>query len=229
MSETIERPDSELASKPGSLVVICSPKGGTGKTSLARNLLVAAGQADISSLGIDFDQQGSLLKWQARRSKTREMYPTFVPVEVVPGRLMNWRAALKSVSSLRLVLADLPPTVEHDLPMVTALCAAADFVLVPTSATADDLDSVLPWMRALQKAGCNAAFVMNRVNRQTKTFASARTKLIKTGAICPIEIPSLEDMHNNVPIGLSLLDSAKSRGLEPVEGVWAFLRREAHL
>jgi chromosome partitioning protein len=229
VSETLERTDAEVASKPGTLVVICSPKGGTGKTSLARNLLVAAGQADISSVGIDFDQQGSLAKWHARRVKTREAYPTFVPVDVVPGRLTNWRGAIKGLAWARLVVADLPPTVEHDLPMVTALCAAADFVLVPTSATADDLDSVLPWMRTLQKAGCSAAFVMNRVNRQTKTFASARTKLIKTGAICPIEIPSLEDMHNNVPVGLSLLDSAKSRGLEPVEGVWAFVRREARL
>ena len=169
------------------------------------------------------------MKWQTRRLKTRETYPTFVPVQVVAGRLLNWRAVLKSLPATRLVVADLPPTVEHDLPMVTALCAAANFVLVPTSATADDLDSVLPWMRALQKAGCNAAFVMNWVNRQTKSFASARTKLIKTGAMCPVEIPSLEDMHNNVPIGLSLLDGAKSRGLEPVEGVWAFLRREVRL
>jgi chromosome partitioning protein len=229
LSEVLEKSDLDKSAKPASLVVICSPKGGTGKTSLTRNLLVAAAQADIPSAGIDFDQQESLLKWQARRLKTREAYPTFVPVEVIPGRLANWRASVRSLAWARLALADLPPTVEHDLPMVTALCAAADFVLIPTSATADDLDTVLPWMRALQKVGCRAAFVMNRINRQTKTFASARNKLIKTGAICPIEIPSLEDMHNNVPIGLSLLDSAKSRGLEPVEGVWAFVRREARL
>jgi chromosome partitioning protein len=229
VSETLERAEISLEARVGKLIVICSPKGGTGKTSLARNLLVAASQADIASSGIDFDQQGSLAKWHVRRVKTRESFPTFVPVEVVAGKLLNWRLVLNSLAGMRLVMADLPPTVEHDLPMVTALCSAAHFVLVPTSATADDLDSVLPWMRALQKTGCNAAFVMNRVNRQTKSFASARTKLIKTGAMCPVEIPSLEDMHNNVPIGLSLLDSANSRGLDPVEGVWAFVRREIRL
>jgi cellulose biosynthesis protein BcsQ len=164
VSETLERTDAEVASKPDRLVVICSPKGGTGKTSLARNLLVAAGQADIPSAGIDFDQQGSLAKWHARRAKTRETYPTFVPVDVVPGRLTNWRGAIKGLPWARLVVADLPPTVEHDLPMVTALCAAADFVLVPTSATADDLDSVLPWMPGL----FNAQF-MTRMARIAST------------------------------------------------------------
>jgi len=229
VSEVIERTEALADVGFGKLIVICSPKGGTGKTSLARNLLVAASQADIESAGIDFDQQASLAKWHTRRVKTRETYPTFVPIEVVAGRLLNWRSVVSSLGKMRLIVADLPPTVEHDLPMVTALCSAAHLVLVPTSATADDLDSVQPWMRALQKAGCNAAFVMNRVNRQTKSFASARTKLIKTGPVCPIEIPSLEDMHANVPIGLSLLDGARSRGLEPVEGVWAFVRREISL
>lgn len=229
MSEVIEKDDSRSEIELSKLIVVCSPKGGTGKTSLARSLLVAASQSDVFSVGIDFDPQGSLFKWHMRRIKTREAYPTFVPVEVVAGKLANWRATLKNVSGCRLIIADLPPTVEHDLPMVMALCSEADLVLVPTSATADDLDSVLPWMRALQNATCNAVFVMNRVNRQTKSFASARTKLVKIGHTCPVEIPSLEDMHNNVPIGLSLLDGAKSRGLEPVEGLWAFLRREIRL
>ena len=36
VSETLEKPQSHAETKLGRLVVICSPKGGTGKTSLAR-------------------------------------------------------------------------------------------------------------------------------------------------------------------------------------------------
>ena len=48
-------------------MLLSSPKGGTGKSSLARNLLVCGAQAGLNVLGIDFDRQSTLHKWFLRR------------------------------------------------------------------------------------------------------------------------------------------------------------------
>jgi chromosome partitioning protein len=229
VSEVLELERPAMAAQTCRIVVVCSPKGGTGKTSVARNLLVAASQNDVRAVGIDFDKQASLLKWSERRVKTRQNYPNFVPVEVVSSRLIEWQTSLTQVQPYSVAIIDTPPTVEDDLASIVALCRAAHFVIVPSSASSDDLDSVLPWMRTLAKTAVKAAFIMNRVNRTTKSFTAERAKLIQIGPVCPVEIPSLEDMHTNTPVGLSMLDFTKSRGLEPMEGVWAFVRREAGL
>jgi chromosome partitioning protein len=44
------------------LVLVCSPKGGQGKSMLARNLLVCAALNGVRAVGLDFDQQGTLQK-----------------------------------------------------------------------------------------------------------------------------------------------------------------------
>jgi len=113
-----------------------------------------------------------------------------------------------------------------NLPAIHGLCDLATIVLVPTGTTRDDLDSVLPWMAALLDAGTRAAFVLNKANRRTSSFTKYRARLIKAGPICPIEIPTLEDIHTQSDNGLTVLDIVRSKGHEPMEGLWAFAQRE---
>src|SRR4051795_13698797 len=78
----------------GRIVLLSSPKGGTGKSSLARNLLVCGAQAGLSVLGIDFDRQSPLHKWFLRRERLREGIPEAPRVEVQPAALADWRRVL---------------------------------------------------------------------------------------------------------------------------------------
>src|SRR3984893_3389715 len=94
------------------IVVLCSPKGGTGKSSLARHLLVSAAQDGVRSIGVDFDKQGTLTKWQTRREKTRITYPNFVETSVVAADLNDWRAVLARVKDYAIVIIDTPPSGE---------------------------------------------------------------------------------------------------------------------
>ena len=100
------------------------------------------------------------------------------------------------------------------------------FVLVPTGTTRDDLDSVLPWMKELLEAKVRASFVLNKVNRRTNSFAKARSRLIRIGPVCPIDIPALEEIHSQSDNGLTVLDMVKSKGHEPMEGLWMFTQQE---
>jgi chromosome partitioning protein len=213
----------------GKIILITSPKGGSGKSVLSRHLLVSAAQAGIPGLGLDFDRQQTFRKWAERRARTREAFPEFAPAPVEPASLLDWRAALRRAAEVKLAILDTPPSVEDHLPAIHALAEAADLVLVPAVCTQDDVESVAPWVRALAARGLKPTVVLNRANRRTSAFARMRGTLIKAGDVCPTEIPQLEDIHVPSMKGLTLLDYSKSRGIAPFEDFWAFVRREVEL
>ncbi|MDQ1077695.1 ParA family protein [Pseudoroseomonas cervicalis] len=211
------------------IILVSSPKGGSGKSVLSRHLLVAAAQEGLPVLGLDFDRQQTLAKWAARRERTREAFPDFAAVPVQPASLQDWRGALRQAAGYRLAVLDTPPSVEDHLPAIDALGEAADLILVPAICTQDDIDSVAPWLRSLAEKGRRASVVLNRANRRTTSYARMRGLLVKAGPVCPTELPQLEDVHVPAAKGLTLLDYSKSRGIAPFEEVWAYVKREAGL
>src|SRR4051794_25794140 len=112
---------------PPYLLVVAGTKGGTGKSTTASNLLVAARMAGGEAFGVDLDPQGSLRTWAADRARAgRE--PS---VEVLRGRITDWRDALAVDAQLAVV--DLAPGLdeERELTPFRDLALAADLVLVP--------------------------------------------------------------------------------------------------
>ena len=210
----------------GKVVLISSPKGGSGKSVIARHLLVSAAQAGFKAIGVDFDRQGTFEKWGKRREQTRVTFPEFAPVVVYAARLQDWRAGLKLARAAELAIIDTPPSVEDHFAAISSLAEAADLVVVPAVCTQDDIDSVAPWIEVLKQKAQKAVLVLNRANRRTTSFARMRGRLIKIADVCPVEIPQLEDVHVPSGKGLTLLDYSKSRGQEPFEEVWAFVRRQ---
>lgn len=211
------------------VLLISSPKGGSGKSVLSRHLLVSAAQAGIRVIGLDFDRQQTLAKWAARRARTREAFPDFAETTVEPVSLQDWRGALRCIGGYDLAILDTPPSVEDHLPAIEALGEAADLILVPAVCTQDDVESVAPWMKALAGKGFPCSVVLNRANRRTTSYARMRGVLVKAGSVCPTELPQLEDIHVPSTKGLTLLDYSKSRGIEPFEEIWAYVRREVGL
>ncbi|GBQ99313.1 hypothetical protein AA23498_3452 [Acetobacter nitrogenifigens DSM 23921 = NBRC 105050] len=211
------------------VVLVSSPKGGSGKSVIARHLLTAAAQSGLNVIGVDYDRQGTLDKWGQRRAQTLSKFPEFVPVPVIAGSLQNWRAALKSAARADLIVIDTPPSVEDHMAAITNLAQASDLVIVPSVCTQDDVDSVAPWVEVLKTTKCDSVLVLNRANRRTNSFAKVRGRLIKVADVCPVELPQLEDVHVPSTQGLTLLDFTKSRGQEPFEELWAFTKRKVQL
>jgi chromosome partitioning protein len=211
------------------ILLISSPKGGSGKSVLSRHLLVSAAQSGVKAIGLDFDRQQTLTKWAARRARTREAFPDFADTLVKPVSLQDWRGALNCVESYQLAILDTPPSVEDHLPAIDGLGEAADLILVPAVCTQDDVESVAPWVKALAGKGFTCSVILNRANRRTTSYARMRGVLVKAGAVCPTELPQLEDIHVPSTKGLTLLDYSKSRGIDPFEEIWAYVRREVGL
>ena len=229
MVETTKADAVPIPQENSIVITVCSPKGGAGKTTVSRALLVAAANDGWSVRGIDFDPQQGLAKWAARRDKTCAAMPAenFPIVQVWTSPLSEWREQIVDFKGPNLVVIDTPPSVETNLPAILGLCSAATIVIVPTAATRDDLDSVLPWMDELLKARLRASFLLNRVNRRTNSFAKSHARLMRVGPVCPVEIPAFDEIHALGDNGLTVLDVSKSKGREPMELVWSYAHREA--
>lgn len=223
-------PRPKVAARPhGRIILLSSPKGGTGKSSLARNILVSAAKSDMRVLGIDFDPQGTLYKWFLRRERVRQSFPDCLQVEVKIAAIGDWRNALKTTGEFDLIVLDTPPSIEIHYNAAMSLCSAADFVVVPCGATQDDVDASTPWMATLMQAGVPAAFVLNKTNRRTKSYEMARTKLLQVGPLCPVEIPLLEDIHVSAGKGLAVMDFAKPKAGDTFDALWSYVAREVQL
>ena len=214
-----------------SVVMLSSPKGGVGKSSISRNLLVSAAQAGRSVVGLDLDAQKTLTTWAERRERVRTALPGLPVIPVVVSTLDEWRAGLKQAraTGADIVVVDTPPSIELNVAAIAALSAAADLTLVPSLPTQDDVDSTAPWMARLRGGNAKAAFVLNRANARTKSYTAMRAKLLGFGPLCPMEIPTLEEIHTAAGKGLGVLDLTKATSTDTFQGLWNYVCLEVGL
>ncbi len=136
------------------VVSIAAQKGGSGKTTLAIHLAVAAERAGQTAAIIDLDPQASAAGWRDTRAAASPSV-----VSVVPARLLPTLQAARD-SGAGLVLIDTPPHTEG-----AALAAAreADVVLVPCRAGILDLRAIAATADLMRLAGKPAFVVLNAV------------------------------------------------------------------
>lgn len=203
-------------------LLISGPKGGIGKTTLSRNLAVAAALDGLSVATLDLDMQRGLTKWYSKRPD--DMAPiSHFEAGMVEGDI---RDALAGIADFDLLIIDTPPSIEDHPEAFRLLAGAAHLILIPTGQSDDDLDSVRPWMRFVRKTQVDAAFVLNRVKPRARSFTEAKAILVRDGRVCPIEIPDYEDIQFTSSRGIGLLELKGGKGSEYIAGVWSFVRAE---
>jgi chromosome partitioning protein len=84
-------------------------------------------------------------------------------------------------------------------------------------------------MRFVRQTKSEAAFVLNRVNPRARSFTEAKALLVRDGRICPIEIPTYEDVIFTSSRGIGILELKGGKGGEYIAGVWSFVRAEMGL
>ena len=98
-------------------ILIAAQKGGSGKTTLTRNLAVAAGEDGCSVLCLDLDPQGSLRSWWETRDADS---PSMLDRDPQPDVFSTTLAAARTRFDLCLI--DTPPAASEWL--AAALAAA---------------------------------------------------------------------------------------------------------
>jgi len=113
------------------IIAVASQKGGSGKTTLAGHLAVAADRAGVGPVAlVDTDRQGSLSEWwNARKAET----PLFARTSTA-----GLAADVERMRGLgiKFLFVDTPPAIEAT---IVEVIRQADLVIVPARPSPHDL------------------------------------------------------------------------------------------
>lgn len=153
-------------------IALVSQKGGSGKTTTAINLAVAAYEARTTALVIDLDMQASAYAWhQVREHKEPLVQPTH-------------HAALEQVlrvaegQGVDLVLIDTAAKTETD---TRAAVDVADLVLIPCRPSAMDLRAIMNTVRLCQARERVPYVLLTQVEPQGTSAEETRSTLQELG------------------------------------------------
>jgi chromosome partitioning protein len=155
-----------------------TPKGGSGKSTIAREIATMAAKAGRKVALADLDPQGTTTGWYQRRQN-----PEPALVKVSPAAVRAGLADLAS-AGFDLLVVDTPPA---SPPFIPALLALADMVLVPVRPTPDDLLAAAPIAKSLARHP-QWAFVLSQVPPRTRLLASAVRQLAAIGRVAPVQV-----------------------------------------
>jgi chromosome partitioning protein len=178
-------------------IVVLNPKGGSGKTTIATNLasyLAAQGHAPVL---MDFDPQGSSVRWVKKRK------PTQPPIHVIAAFEKDTRTTrafqLRLPEETTHVVIDTPAALEaRQMPEMTR---DADKVLVPVLPSDIDIHACSRCIRDLLLVGKirreddRIGVIANRIRRNTLTYQSLIRFLHTLGI--PI-VATIRDSQNYV-------------------------------
>jgi chromosome partitioning protein len=202
-------------------ILVCSPKGGCGKTTISRNLAVAAALDGLNVGTIDFDPQGTLTRWWNRRGDN------LAPITHYQLQLSQAAEAIQEVTSHTVLIMDTPTAIEEHPEDIKTLLFAADFVLIPTKATIDDIESTHAWMTLVKGYGRPFSFVINMLKPRVRAGDEVKKQLIKSGGrVCHIEIGDHEDLHRIATKGMGIMEVPRHPGRDEIEGVWGYIKTE---
>ena len=151
-------------------IVLHTPKGGSGKSTTARELAVSADLAGVRVALADLDPQGTTTGWYKRRKAETPPLVRYDPASAAPLAGVEW------------LVIDTPPASPAYMP---ALLARASLVLVPVRPSPDDLLAAAPIARAL--TGINWAFILTQVPSRSRLTDSAVRQLAALGRVAPVQ------------------------------------------
>ncbi|MBL6081689.1 ParA family protein [Belnapia sp. T18] len=201
-------------------IVISSPKGGCGKTNTARNLAAAAAHDGFTVSTADLDPQRSLTRWARRR-------PGDVPgivhyqVEWTDAEALT---AEDGIESSDVLFIDTPPSIEAHPVEMRRLITVADLILVPCRASFDDVESAVPYLKALRASGAKPIVVIN-FSRPRLNVAAEKGMLLAAAELCPIEMGERADYNRAGSKGYGLIDITGHVGSDEVRTLWAYVKQ----
>ena len=186
-------------------ILIAAQKGGSGKTTLTRNLAVAAGEDGCSVLCLDLDPQGSLRSWWETRDADS---PSMLDRDPQPDVFSTTLAAARTRFDLCLI--DTPP-------------AASDLVLIPVRPSPDDLRAVGTTLAAVNGSGKPFTFVMSQTPRARITEEAARV-LAQHGRVAPVNIAHRVAYAETGATGQGVTETSDKKAGDEITDLWHYVK-----
>lgn len=201
------------------VLALLSQKGGSGKTTLAVHLAVAATEAGWHVVLVDTDPQRSATGWANARAATEPVVATAAASDL--PRVLN--AARGEAMSL--VIVDTAP---HAAPDAARIARLADFVLIPCRPTAFDLAAVAGAVAIVRAAKVQAAFVMSACPSRAPEIAETRAALVEHGLpVAPVEIAERRAYSRAIASGRAVTEyQSDSLAAGEIRSLWAWLTEQ---
>jgi chromosome partitioning protein len=178
-------------------IVVLNPKGGSGKTTIAINLASYLASCGHTPVLMDFDPQGSSLRWVKKRK------PAQAPVHVIAAFEKDMRTTrafrLRVPDEATHVIVDTPAALEpRQLPEMTR---DADKIIVPVLPSDIDIHACsrcvgdLLLVAKVRREDDRLGVIANRVRRNTLTY-QALIRFLHT--LCIPIVATLRDSQNYV-------------------------------
>lgn len=197
------------------VVTLASQKGGSGKTTLACSLAVAAQDEGLRVAIADTDPQGSGLAWYERRRAV--IGPDVVGITL--------RAVRNTVSAAEpqydLLLLDTPGqmTASNDA------LALADLALIPCRPTIADADTAPGMHSTASSIARSTAFVITQVPpRGERRARDVGSSLAKHGTVCPVRMASRNAYADALALGLGVTEfEPKGKAAAEMRRMWSWI------
>ena len=196
-------------------IAFVNSKGGTGKSTLAAAVGVAAEATGEKVFMIDLDPQGSLSAWGERRKAD-----TPAVDRIAPDRLPAAIAGLAE-GGYTLAIIDTPGL---DTPATAAAMRAADLSLIPARASTLDLEATRPTLAALARLNRAYAFVLNSCPAgRSGRIADASRALSLLGVLAPVMVQRMEHV-DAVGLGLGVTELG-GKAADETNALWIWIKQ----
>lgn len=198
-------------------VIACiNQKGGSGKSTITRNLAVALVRRGLRVTIIDTDQQRTTINWYANRQQLFSADSDLLAV--IYPTLSELRQKLNGVKDASdIVIIDGTPSVNE---MSSFAALNADLILTPLNPTADDLDSTVAFIGELPE-GINPVILFNRCPaRPTKHSKAVIGALQESGLeISNVKIKSRTAYTECFASGAGVVELKDKKAIEELEAL----------
>jgi chromosome partitioning protein len=204
-------------------IALVSRKGGTGKSTLAIGLAVAAMEAGHRVCLLEADPLGTVSNWRRRRTSAEPI------VEVIhDGYVLFHRVQALAHGGITLTIVD---TAGGWSDACTGAMAAADLCLIPTRPSPADIDAAAPMLAAVRESGKPFAFVLNQVQARSTRLNGAAGSLGKRAIELKMShvlaLPAIvlrNDQQDALGIGLGVTEYApRGKSAEEIRGLWRWI------
>jgi chromosome partitioning protein len=194
-----------------------SQKGGSGKTTLACHVAVAAHEAGQRVVLIDTDPQQSATVWGQAREAAEPVIATASVSDL--ARVL----AAAEAELIDLAVIDSAP---HAAPDAGRIARAADLVVIPCRPSAFDIAAAEGAVRIITAAGARAVFVLSACPFRAPEIAETRAALAVYGLpVAPVEITDRRAFSRALATGRAVTEfEADGKAAEEIRALWGWLK-----
>jgi cellulose biosynthesis protein BcsQ len=135
-------------------IVVLNPKGGCGKSTLTVNLSGYLASRGNSVAIMDFDPQGSSMRWLKQRPGNSAHIQGIAAFDVRSSATRSWQ--LRVPSNIKYLVVDSPASVPAE--NLAELTSGAHAILIPVLPSDIDVHAASQLMKDLLPAGCKVEY-----------------------------------------------------------------------